>query len=87
MTSLPSVGELSAMWTAVADHVSRCLEATPAEVLARPSGHTFPTGETTILGALAFLVQHESYHLGQIALLRKGRGYPAMSYERRPTSG
>jgi membrane associated rhomboid family serine protease len=35
-----------------------------------------------ILGGLFFLVQHESYHIGQMAILRKGLGYNAMSYER-----
>jgi uncharacterized damage-inducible protein DinB len=29
---------------------------------------------------LAFLVQHESYHIGQMALIRKYIGYPAMKY-------
>jgi uncharacterized damage-inducible protein DinB len=34
------------------------------------------------LGLIAFLVQHDSYHLGQIAFLRKQLGKPAMSYAR-----
>lgn len=84
VTTLPSVGELSSMWVTVAGHVSHCLETTSGESLDRPSGHTFPVPDTTVLGALAFLVQHEAYHVGQVALLRKGLGYRAMSYERRP---
>ncbi len=35
------------------------------------------------LGGIAFAVEHESYHLGQIAMLRRGLGHPAMSYRRR----
>jgi len=27
-----------------------------------------------------FLTQHETYHLGQLSLLRKQAGLPAMSY-------
>jgi uncharacterized damage-inducible protein DinB len=27
-----------------------------------------------------FMVQHDSYHLGQLSLLRKRAGLPAMSY-------
>jgi len=87
VVALPTIGELTAMWTAVAGHVSVCLDAATEEALTRPSGQRFPTGDATTLGALAFLVQHESYHIGQIALLRKGLGHPAMSYERRrPTT-
>jgi hypothetical protein len=37
-------------------------------------------GDRTLLGALAFLAQHESYHVGQLALLRKYAGLPAMRY-------
>jgi uncharacterized damage-inducible protein DinB len=29
---------------------------------------------------VAFLIQHESYHVGQMALIRKHYGYPAMKY-------
>jgi len=37
------------------------------------------------MGGIAFAVQHESYHLGQIALLRRALGHPPMSYRRRAT--
>jgi uncharacterized damage-inducible protein DinB len=40
----------------------------------------FPTATPTILGVLAFLVQHDSYHIGQLALLRRQVGLPPMSY-------
>ena len=33
-----------------------------------------------MLGALTFLVQHDSYHLGQLTFLRKLAGLPAMRY-------
>jgi uncharacterized damage-inducible protein DinB len=31
---------------------------------------------------IAFLVQHDSYHLGQVAFLRRQLGKPPMSYAR-----
>ena len=34
----------------------------------------------TTLGMLTFLVQHDSYHIGQLSLLRKYAGMPAMQY-------
>ena len=33
----------------------------------------------TVLGELAYLVQHDSYHLGQVSLLRRQMGLPPMS--------
>jgi uncharacterized damage-inducible protein DinB len=36
-----------------------------------------------VVGMLAFLGQHESYHLGQIGFLRRQLNKPAMSYTRR----
>jgi hypothetical protein len=40
----------------------------------------FPGVDRTRLGALTFLTQHDSYHIGQLALLRKHAGLAAMSY-------
>jgi uncharacterized damage-inducible protein DinB len=48
--------------------------------LARDSGQTFVLGGT-VLDAIAFMTQHDSYHLGQMALVRKFFGLPAMSYK------
>jgi uncharacterized damage-inducible protein DinB len=87
--SLPSLGELRGIWVAVSGHVRQCVEdATPAQ-WAGPSGsqYAFPVADQTLLGAVAFLVQHESYHLGQISLLRKARGHAAMSYRRSGAGG
>ena len=50
--------------------------------LSESNVHRFPLGDSTRLGLIAFLVQHDSYHLGQIAFLRRQLGKPAMSYAR-----
>ena len=42
---------------------------------------SFPLANGTLLGTLTFLVQHDSYHLGQLSLLRKYCGLPAMRYQ------
>ena len=39
-----------------------------------------PIDEKTTLDMLSFMMQHESYHIGQLGLLRKQMGLPAMSY-------
>ena len=40
----------------------------------------FPVGDGTVLGGIAFLLQHESFHIGQLAFLRKMLGHGSMSY-------
>ena len=35
-----------------------------------------PDGSATVAGALGFLAWHESYHLGQLGLLRRLAGKP-----------
>jgi uncharacterized damage-inducible protein DinB len=83
VTALPALNELREMWTAVGEHLHTCLETASEELLARPSPQRFPMREGSLLSGIAFLAQHESYHLGQLAILRKALGYPAMAYSRR----
>ena len=39
-----------------------------------------PVDDKSNMGLLIFMMQHESYHIGQLAILRKQAGLPAMSY-------
>lgn len=77
---LPCLDELRNLWDRVSRDLQDCLESVPADLLEGMSPHAFPVKDASLLGGIAFLVQHESYHIGQMALLRKGLGYPAMSY-------
>jgi len=81
VTHLPTLFELRNMWLTVGKHLPDCLESASADLLAAPSPQAFPVGDGSLLGGIAFLAQHESYHIGQLALLRKALGYPPMSYE------
>jgi len=45
-----------------------------AEQAGRETGREFPTGDSTLAGLVRFMHFHESYHLGQIALLARLRG-------------
>lgn len=40
----------------------------------------FPVADRSKLGGLAFLLQHESFHIGQLALLRRYLGFGPLSY-------
>ena len=50
------------------------------EHLAADAPFKNPTGDSSIGGAIAFLAQHESYDIGQMALLKKFLTKEAMSY-------
>jgi uncharacterized damage-inducible protein DinB len=82
----PPLAEIRAAWLAVSEHLLAALGPLTAEELARPHSHRFPISDSTRLGMIAFLVQHDSYHVGQLAFLRRQLGKPAMAYTRRPGS-
>lgn len=76
----PPLAEIQAAWTAASHALRDRLDAMTAAELDAAVTTRFPTANATVIGVLAFLVQHDSYHLGQLALLRKHAGLPAMSY-------
>jgi uncharacterized damage-inducible protein DinB len=77
---LPPLGETVAAWAAASYALRDRLETLTAAELDGPTAAPFFAPEQTMLGALTFLVQHDSYHLGQLAFLRKLAGLPAMRY-------
>ena len=63
------------------EHASLLTFACSAVDLAAPAPWQAPgVDDKTMLGLLAFLAQHDSYHVGQMAILRKAVGLQAMSY-------
>jgi uncharacterized damage-inducible protein DinB len=78
----PTLDEIRASWLAVSAHLQEVLGKLSASELEETNVHRFPSGDSSRLGLIAFLVQHDSYHLGQIAFLRKQLGKSAMSYAR-----
>lgn len=76
----PSLGDLIIQWDHLAAGLVGCLELLSDEQLRAPSSRRFPIRDKSLLGALAFLVQHESYHIGQLSLLRRIHGLSAMRY-------
>lgn len=70
----PPVGELSAAFVAAGEAISERFPALTAAEAAAPSPRPFPDGSDTIEGALHFLYFHETYHLGQLGLLRRMNG-------------
>ncbi|MCK6490706.1 MAG: DinB family protein [Planctomycetes bacterium] len=54
-------------------------EALTEADLAKPLGRTLPDGGNTIGAGLRFLLWHETYHLGQLGLLRRLAGKPGIA--------
>ncbi len=81
VTSWPSLAEIKAAWTAVSKVLDQQLKALKPAELDAPLDPGFPVDNKTVLGIVTFMVQHDSYHLGQLALVRKFSGLPAMAYD------
>jgi hypothetical protein len=80
ITELPGLDTIRDAWRSTAPLLEARLGAMTAAELAAPSGIRFPIDDRSVLGVLVFLVQHDGYHIGQLSLLRRMHGLPAMKY-------
>ena len=80
VVDLPALAELLTAWRQVAAAIEERRASGGDAQLDAPSARPLPGGDPSTLGALAFLVQHDSYHIGQLAMLRRVHGLPAMRY-------
>jgi DinB superfamily len=69
-----------AEWQKASDLLKEALAAVTEEHLAADCPLKSPIGDFTFGGTVAFLAQHESYDIGQIAFLKKYFTKEAMSY-------
>jgi uncharacterized damage-inducible protein DinB len=77
--SMPTPEQLLETFDILSARLEARLVSFDAESLNQPSGESFPTGDESILGAISFLAFHESYHVGQIALLHRAVGRGSLS--------
>lgn len=81
LATLPPLSAIQEAWTSASRLLRDRLDAlTPADLDA-PSTAKFPLFNGTLLATLTFLVQHDSYHVGQLSMLRKYCGLPAMRFQ------
>jgi len=80
VTRFPSVESILAAWHQVSERLEERLRSLSAEDIGRESEQVFPVGDRSVLGGMAFLLQHESFHIGQLALIRRILGFGSMSY-------
>jgi uncharacterized damage-inducible protein DinB len=77
---VPPLAEVQRAWTAASRALRDKLESMTAAELDARIESPFPMENPTPLSLVAFFVQHDCYHIGQLALLRKHAGLPAMKY-------
>ncbi len=81
MKTWPKLEEIRSAWKSVTGNMrERFKTLTPADLAAPAEWQEMPMDDKTQTGMLIFMMQHESYHIGQLAILRKQAGLPAMSY-------
>ncbi len=76
----PAVADVLAAWTDASRGLRDRLPQLTPQQWDEPVDVRFPAFEQTQFGVLVFMVQHDSYHLGQLSMLRKVLGMPGMSY-------
>jgi len=73
--SYPEVSEIMSLWDGATEKLMTRLDQLTDEELSKPAPFPIPTGDKTRRGAIVFLNYHETYHIGQMAYLRKWLGY------------
>ncbi len=76
-SAYPAIAELAASWEEVATRFGALLESLTEEQILEPV-KGYPIPDQTNRGALMFMAWHESYHVGQIGMLRTGAGKQAL---------
>lgn len=76
----PSIEEIKTQWQKATGLIKEAFQSVTEEQLSADAPIKNPTGDFTNGGTLAFLAQHESYTVGQLAFLKKYFTKEAMSY-------
>ena len=74
----PSSSDIAQMMCEIAPRLRAKLSTLDDTYLAGPARLQVP-GTRTVADELAFFALHDSYHVGQLAYLRKGLGYPGLA--------
>lgn len=80
MTEYPRLETIITHWEEISPRLEAALQKLEPERYNLKSDTDFPVEDKSILGGISFLIQHESYHIGQISFIRKYLGLNPMSY-------
>jgi hypothetical protein len=79
----PGLEACASAWVEVSRQFLHALETASEQVLRAEIPLQGPTGGSTVEDLLVAAVLHESFHIGQMSIIRKALGYPAMHWFRR----
>jgi DinB superfamily len=74
----PDIADIRSAWTLASTALMKHLDELEEAVLAAPSPSRLPIPDRTVRGAINFAAFHESYHVGQMAYVRKWLGFPGL---------
>jgi hypothetical protein len=77
----PSLAEYKKEWDAITPYLRNALANLSSQQLAGPDPYSMPGEVSTLYDTLAYMIDRESYYIGQIGLYRRLLGYPAMKYQ------
>jgi uncharacterized damage-inducible protein DinB len=80
LSEVPPLAQIREAWVRVSAALEARLGGLTADELAVEAPMRFPVDDPSVLGGLAFLAQHDAYHVGQMAFLRKWLGCGPMRY-------
>ena len=74
----PAGHEVARMMRDISPRLQAALASVAEEQLNKPASYPIP-GVKTLADELAFFAMHDAYHVGQLAYVRKGLGYPGLA--------
>ena len=74
----PDLQELIHAWDEIGRRVAERLPEMSEDELNARSPRRFPVADRSVRAGLAFLLWHETYHIGQMGYLRKWLGYDSL---------
>lgn len=74
----PDIADIRSAWTLASTALMKRLDELDEDALGAPSPRRLPIPDKTIRGAINFAAFHESYHVGQMAYVRKWLGFPGL---------
>jgi uncharacterized damage-inducible protein DinB len=80
----PSLAECAEAWDRISQSFLAALQAADEPIRRTVLPLSGPTGGNTVEDFLTSAVLHESFHIGQMSIIRKALGYPAMYWFARP---
>jgi uncharacterized damage-inducible protein DinB len=79
ISEYPPIFEIVEAWSSISEKVISRLSELTEEDLRVPAPGNFPVDDKTMLGAIAFLALHDSYHVGQLGYVRKFFNYSPLA--------